>query len=144
MKHNGRLSQSVARFMQGRYGFDRLSYFLSVVCLAMMLAAMATRGVGDGVFSSFLTYAALTLLLWGYIRIFSRNIPRRQAENLRYLQLTHGIRSFFRLQRERFRQRREYVFFRCPGCGETMRVPRGKGQLRITCRRCGYSFSRKT
>lgn len=47
-------------------------------------------------------------------------------------------------QKNRFRQRREYRFFRCPQCSVTTRVPRGKGKIRIICPRCGNSFVRRT
>ena len=36
------------------------------------------------------------------------------------------------------------AFFRCPSCKEVVRVPRGKGKIRITCPRCGYAFEKKT
>ena len=46
--------------------------------------------------------------------------------------------------RSRFRQRKEYRFYRCPSCGTWLRVPRDKGRLQITCRQCGERFTRKT
>ena len=50
----------------------------------------------------------------------------------------------FRLLKSCFRQRKDYAFFRCPSCREIVRVPRGKGKIRITCPRCGYAFEKKT
>ena len=33
---------------------------------------------------------------------------------------------------------------KCPGCGNTLRVPKGKGKLYVTCPRCGERFIKKT
>lgn len=35
---------------------------------------------------------------------------------------------------------KDYKYFRCPNCGQRLRVARGAGRLRITCRSCGVSF----
>lgn len=37
-----------------------------------------------------------------------------------------------------------YNVFQCPGCGMNMRVPKGAGKVRVTCRQCGTSFEKKT
>ena len=34
--------------------------------------------------------------------------------------------------------------FRCPGCGTLLRVPKGKGKIKIVCRKCGNSFIKHT
>ncbi len=33
---------------------------------------------------------------------------------------------------------------KCPKCGITTRVPKGKGKIRITCPKCGEIFQRKS
>ena len=45
--------------------------------------------------------------------------------------------------KDRFSQRKSYRFFKCPGCGTYIRVPKGKGKIHIKCR-CGYTLYRKT
>ncbi len=37
-----------------------------------------------------------------------------------------------------------YKIYKCPKCRQKLRVPRGKGKIRISCRRCQYEFIRKT
>ena len=96
------------RFMEGRYGADELGRFLSI----------------SG------------WVIWCYSRVLSRNVTRRREENQKYLARRIGVEDWFALKRTCFDQRREYAFFRCPGCGKTVRVPKGKGRLRITCRHC--------
>jgi len=141
---NGRLAQAVARFMSGRYGVDQLARFLSCASLVSLILSLLTRSLLRGRISSLFVYLALVLLGWSYFRMLSRNYSRRRAENERYLSLHHRVLSRFHLHRECFRQRKDYAFYRCPGCRQLVRVPRGKGKLRITCRRCGYSFEKKT
>lgn len=141
---NGRLAQMFARFMAGRYGADQLARFLSCVSLVCITLSLLTRRVASGKLSSLLLSLCMGLLLWSYVRMFSRNYTRRRRENEFYLDKKYRLTSWLKLHRECFRQRRDYAFYRCPGCRQLVRVPRGKGKLRITCRRCGYSFEKKT
>jgi transcription elongation factor Elf1 len=39
---------------------------------------------------------------------------------------------------------KEHRYFKCPGCGQRLRVPRGKGRISINCRSCGAAFERNT
>ena len=34
--------------------------------------------------------------------------------------------------------------FKCPNCGQQMRVPRGKGRITVRCRSCGVVFEEKS
>ena len=95
-------------------------------------------------FSAVFSAAALALLIWCYVRIFSRKIAVRSEENRKYLSHRNRFLGSFRLLKSCFRQRKDYAFFRCPSCREVVRVPRGKGKIRITCPRCGYAFEKKT
>ena len=141
---NGRLAQALARFMYGRYGTDQLGRFIACVSLISISLSILTRGVGWGGLSALLFYLCMALLGLSYFRMFSRNYSRRRRENEFYLNKKYAVTSKLKLHRECFKQRRDYAFFRCPGCRQLVRVPRGKGKLRITCRRCGYSFEKKT
>lgn len=46
--------------------------------------------------------------------------------------------------RERLKQRKTHRFFKCPECGVTVRVPKGKGKIKITCPKCKNAFVRNT
>ena len=35
-------------------------------------------------------------------------------------------------------------FYRCPKCGQQLRVPRGRGKISITCPKCGNQFIKKS
>jgi ribosomal protein L37AE/L43A len=76
--------------------------------------------------------------------MLSRNVYRRQDENSRYLRAKYKLSSRVRLLGERWKQRRDYKFFVCPSCHATLRVPKGRGKIKIVCRKCGTSFTGKS
>ncbi len=133
-----------ARFMAGRYGADSLGRFLSIAGCCTIAAALLLRLAGAPGLSAAFGFVSIVLVGFCYFRILSRNADRRSEENRRYLAARDKVTGWFCLKRDCFRQRRDYVFYRCPGCHQVVRVPRGKGRIRITCRRCGYAFERKT
>ena len=124
------------RFMSGRYGFDQLSGFLCILSLILVVLGAWISGI--------LYWLGLALLLWCYFRIFSRNTQKRYAENLKYLSLQAQVREWFARRRLRFDQRKTYRYFRCPHCRQSIRVPRGRGRISITCPKCGTSFIKKS
>ena len=126
-------------FFRGRNGFDQLALFVWVLALVFLLISMFGGIVGLA--AELLTLAAM---VYAWFRTLSRNIPKRAAENERFLAATAGVRRRFRNLRTRIAQRKEYKFFTCPTCHTLLRVPRGKGKIQITCRKCGNRFSGKT
>ena len=131
----------LARVMTGRNGADQLCRFLSILTVVLLLLSLITGGTAlSGLFWSL----GLVSLVWGLFRSFSRNLERRRAENQAYLRLAGRVRGTFSGALSRFRQRKDYRFFRCPSCRTWLRVPRNKGRMQITCRQCGERFTRKT
>ena len=131
----------LARTMVGRYGADQLGRALNIATIVLLVLSLL---LGRGGYGSFLWVLALACLVWSTFRTFSRNIPGRQRENAAFLGLTRNWRERWSGARDRFRQRKDYRFFRCPSCRTWLRVPRGKGKLNITCRHCGERFTRST
>ena len=128
------------RFMAGRNGNDQLNVFLLVVdVVLLLLAGIISRGRG-----SILYVLAVGLMAVIYFRMFSRNIYKRSEENGRYLRLKRQAEAWMRVRKERWVQRKDYKFFTCPGCRAALRVPRGRGELKIVCRKCGTSFYGKS
>ncbi len=136
-----KLRSFLSRFLAGRYGPDQLNRALNIAAVVLLVLSLITGGSGVG---SLIWVLALACLVWSCFRTLSRNIPRRQRENAAFLSLTRRPRESLRSARDRFSQRREYRFFRCPSCRTWLRVPRGKGKLNITCRQCGERFTRNT
>ncbi len=131
----------LTRVMAGRNGADQLGRFLSFLTLILLLLSLVTGGTA---LSSIFWTLGLVSLVWGLFRSFSRNLERRRGENQAYLRLAGRVRGAFSGTLDRFRQRKDYRFFRCPSCKTWLRVPRNKGRVQITCRQCGERFTRKT
>lgn len=131
-------------FMQGRYGTDEFSRFLSLSALVMLLAALIIKGVGAATAGSVIWWIALAVIIVSYYRMFSRNVSRRCAENVKFLALRDRIKGLSRREINHIKQLRTHRFFRCPGCSQRVRIPRGKGRIRIVCPKCGTAFVRRS
>lgn len=131
------MRQRTAVFMSGRNGNDQLNVFLIVCELVLIVLASIVKGSLGGV----LYIAVIALLVYIYFRMLSRNVYRRQDENGKFLRARQKFRTKFRLLSERWKQRKNYKFFICPSCRATLRVPKGRGKIKIVCRKCGTSFT---
>ncbi len=120
------------RFMYGRYGNDQLNVFLICLYVVLFLAEALTRSV-------FFYYLSLAVVVWAMFRLLSRNLDRRRAENTKFMEFAGPAVRWLRLQRT-IRRDKEHRYFKCPNCGQQLRVPRGKGRITVTCRGCGASF----
>lgn len=134
------MRQKMMQFMIGRNGSDELNRFLLAVCLVLtLLSVVFNEGAGR-----FLFPMAVVLLGLTYYRMFSKDLIRRSDENAKYLRQREKILCAFRLKKEQWAQRKEYKFFVCPACKSTLRVPKGRGKIKIVCRKCGTSFMGKS
>ena len=136
--------QRIQQFMVGRNGYDAFGQFLLYSALVLMVLALVfswTSLTAAVMLVQTLEWVVLIVCIW---RVMSRNIYQRQKENAWYLGKRAVFFQWFRGRRERWRQRKDYKFFRCPSCRALLRVPRGKGKLLLTCRKCGNRFERKT
>ncbi|AEF83960.1 Zn-finger domain protein [Treponema primitia ZAS-2] len=125
------------RFMRGRYGQDELNRVLSAAALAFCFVSIITRHLVPSSLSMILVIICI-------FRSFSRNTGARIREANYYFSLkSKGIR-FFGGVADKVRQRLTHRIFTCPSCGQRCRVPKGKGRIRITCKRCGAKFIKKT
>ena len=131
------LKYRFSKSMQGRYGVDSLSRFLSVVLLAVIILGLFIRIP----FSGLITFLLLLVL---YFRMFSRNIPKRYAENQKFLQLRDRFLGNFSNMSSNFSQFKDYHIYKCPQCSQKIRIPRGKGHIMVRCPRCGFEFHKKS
>lgn len=132
----------LAKLMVGRYGVDPLTNFLLIVSMVILL--VATLLVRNSAVHSVLFTLAVALLVIGYYRIFSRKTSKRYEENQKYLRLRNRLTGRLRALHDRLRQSRTHRFFKCPECGVTVRVPKGKGKIKITCPKCRATFVKNT
>ena len=129
------IRQWLTRFMTGRYGEDQFNVFLMVLYVSLYVIFLFTRLV-------FLELLAVSLVFFSLFRALSRNLPRRRVENARFLQIVRPLIRRFSAFRARAKDK-EHRYFKCPNCGQQMRVPRGKGRITVHCRSCGATFEEK-
>lgn len=122
--------------MVGRYGPDHLNIALILfgVILSLVFSLLKLGG---------LVYVAYLPLVFAIFRMLSRNIPRRRAENDRFLRFWWPIRTKAGNKLKQLKDRNNH-YYRCPSCGSTLRVPKGKGKIQITCPKCGERFTKKS
>lgn len=128
------------RFMQGRYGTDQFSQCLLVIALILILLSSFVSETVGGIFYIVGWAAAI----YAYFRVFSKNIPKRYAENQAFLTKTSRIRNYFANQKNLAQQRKIYRIYKCPGCKQKIRVPKGKGRIEIRCPKCSTTFIKKS
>jgi len=132
--------------MYGRNGMDQLSQFMLYLSLFLMIVSVILLSAfrRSSIASTILDYAAIVILIFSYFRAFSHKVEKRRKENLKYLNAIHPISNWFRLRRQRFEMRENYKLFLCPKCKTTLRVPKGKGRINLTCPRCHTKFEGKS
>lgn len=123
----------------GRHGMDDFSKALFWCGIVLFVLSMFIKGFLGSLFSWF----GILALVFAFVRAFSRQLMQREMENNAFLMFKAKLMRDNQARKERFAQRKDFVFFKCPGCGTMIRVPRGKGKIHITCR-CGYQLYRKT
>lgn len=131
-----RLRMAISRFMMGRNGVDALAHHASMASLILLVINLFLR-------SGILTLLADALLIYALFRMHSRNIPKRQTENVRYVlfmqKATREVQQFFL----RLKGRKTHKYFRCPSCRNRLRMKRGSGLKTITCPVCRHQFEQK-
>lgn len=131
-----RFKDRLIRFMYGRYGADELYRFLTVLFYILFIVNLFIRNY---------VISILTLTLLGYatFRVFSRNIYRRREENAKYLKIKNAFLGFFKLQKDKWRDRKTHIYKKCPKCRAVLRFPRKKGFHTARCPKCRESFEVK-
>jgi transcription elongation factor Elf1 len=65
-------------------------------------------------------------------------------ENARFLSLLRSVVRWFRRPKGPLQTDKAYYYFKCPTCGQPMRVPRGLGKVQIRCRSCSSQFETRS
>lgn len=135
------MKERFMRFMQGRYGADQYSQFLVI---AGVILVLLSSFIPINILASAAYIIGWIMVIYAYVRIFSRNISKRYDENQRYLAKTQKIRTWINKQKSLRQQRKIYHIYTCPGCKQKIRVPKGKGKIEIRCPKCGTTFVKKS
>lgn len=123
--------------MYGRYGNDALTSFLLILGLILMIISWIPR-------LGWVYFLAAAVLIWSLSRSFSRKFDKRRRELDRYLKIKKPIVNFFKLRRNKWRDRKTHVYFKCKKCKAVLRVPKGKGSIVVICTRCKDRIEKET
>ena len=137
MKNRTPFRERVWKFMQGRNGPDAYYSFLMIVCIVLIVVGMFLRGIAELIVS----FLYLSVMFYAIFRLFSKNLYKRRKENADFLRFVKNFKGFFRLQRDRFRDRKTHVYRKCPSCKAVLRLPKAKGKHFVVCPRCKHRFS---
>ena len=150
-------------FMYGRYGMDKLNFVLLIIGVAINLLTSII-----GRFLIWMMYGWVYTIIWligilplvfALYRALSRNIHARQKELYRYQRFEQWVKRLFGrgsyhksngrsstvyTSGKEVKDRKNYKYFQCPSCRQKIRVPKGRGKIRIHCPKCGHDFEKKT
>lgn len=129
--------EKFSQFMRGRYGVDQLNRATQWVMLVSLVL---------GIFTKYRIFSIITLvcIFVIYYRMFSKDIRKRQLENQKYLKMTAPVRSKWKRVRRRWNDRKVYRYVTCSQCGQELRLPKGKGKIKVRCISCNHEFTMKT
>ena len=123
------ITSGLSRFMTGRYGMDKLN---STLLWTSMITVFLSLLMPLPLVRLAMTVLSYGLMAWAVFRTFSHQIYKRRQENLRFQMMLNRIRD------------RQHKYFQCPRCHQSVRVPKGKGKIAITCPNCKERFIKKT
>ena len=109
----------IRKLMYGRYGSDQLSFFLLVVYIVLILLSGLPH-------LEVLSWLALAVLLWDLFRMFSRRIDAAGRRTPGFWLWPDP--PYAAADAPYHRRDKEHRYFKCPNCGQYLRVPGGRGR----------------
>ena len=151
--------------MRPKLRLDELNKALLITAGASyLLSFVLNRYAGASTLFRLLFAAALIFL---GIRLFAGHPDKRYAENMKFLTYLTAVKDFFGKTfrrtgasqrpasssasgglvdkwKQQWHEYRTYRYLICPQCSQRLRVPRGKGKIRVTCTKCRNQFVAKS
>lgn len=129
--------QKLAAWLRGRNGSDELATCAIVVAFILVILNIFVR-------SMVLSIIALVLMVYSWFRMASKNLEARENENAVFVEFIGPLRPWLRNPAQAMAETRSYKHFKCPECGQRVRVPRGKGKIRVRCPKCHEKFEARS
>lgn len=131
-----KLMYKMANFFQGRYGIDELYKFLFILFWIIAILSIFIR-------NPIIYLLEILICVFMFYRSLSRNIYKRQSENMRYLKMRDKVKGKITLQKIKWSERKTHIYRKCPNCKAEIRLPKKKGKHVCTCPRCKKDFEVK-
>lgn len=127
----------IRRWMYGRHGSDEFSFGLIALYFILTL-------IGTLFSSGLICFLAYIPGFYAIFRVLSKDHTKRTAENAIFLQYFNPVKRKLMRKSNQWKDRKTYKYYKCKSCGQTIRVPKGKGKIQITCPKCKFDFIKKT
>ena len=121
------MREKLYRFMQGRYGTDKLNQFIFYVELILLVLSL-------------LFYMSIIIY---FARALSKNYVARSIENQKFIRIQAKIVHRFQAFNKSLKDKQN-KYLVCPECAQIIRVPRNKGKIEVRCPSCRKSFDAKS
>jgi hypothetical protein len=130
-------------FQQMKRGIDELGRAMLIFALALSLIGMLVSGTVGWlrIVFSLLSGALLVLMV---IRMMSKDWFRRTFRAKRTGAKSGTTRAKGAQKNPTWSEMKQYKYLICPQCAQRLRVPRGKGRIRVTCTNCGNVFETRS
>lgn len=126
------------QLFDGRRGADALGILAVIIAAILIVAGFVSPGMRTTA-----NLVALILLAYALWRVSSKDVYARYNENEAFLKALGPVGRWVRSPKAAWAETRAYKHVKCSSCGQRVRVPRGKGRLRVTCPKCGEKFEVK-
>ncbi|MEG2005917.1 MAG: hypothetical protein RR186_00535 [Raoultibacter sp.] len=140
-----KLGRKLSAFMVGRNGVDGLGRFFLGVAFFLLVVGLI---VPDQLIRQIITVVSFGCILYCYYRMLSRKVGNRYKENCAYARLrtklTKPFRGLIAHGKEWKTYHKTHKIYRCKECGQSLRVPKGKGKIKVVCPKCKTSFIAKS
>jgi hypothetical protein len=131
------IQDRIALWMRGRNGADALAVTCIWLAVILYLIGLASRLM-------LFSILAFALLIYAWMRMSSRSLAARAKENRLFLSKLGPVRPWIQDPVAAWREFRAYRHLTCPECGQHVRVPRGRGKIRVSCPTCHHKFEAKS
>lgn len=131
------VSRKFAFWMYGRNGMDSLNMFIAVVALVLSVLSNFRPFY---ILSPLSTFCIIVFI----VRFVSKNLQKRREENAKYLQIKNKFLGKIPTYKKMWQDRNTHKYFKCPNCKTTLRLPKGRGKIEITCPKCQNKIIRRT
>ena len=121
--------------MYGRYGYDELCRFLTICSCVLIIFSI--------IMPLFYLFGIGTMI-WSIFRMYSKNTVKRKHELGIYLKYKKQIIGEFKLIKNKIKDRKTHKYFKCPSCRSILSVPKGRGEIIVTCPLCKCKSEKKT
>ena len=133
----GDFNRRAQQFMNGRRGPDDLANLCVWVAVILAIVDLFMH-------TGWLSWVSMALVVYAVWRMCSKNVYARMSENDAFLTSMGPVRPWLQNPGRAANELRTYKHVKCPSCGQKVRVPRGKGKLRVTCPKCHEKFEVKS